>query len=917
MQAGNKGACAVAVTVAGVSARPTRMLLICCHLEAHAHRLQKRNSNVRHILSSLHLQPPASKRGLSQTLLSSFLPSHTSPLRIGRSRSHVRASVIGGGGVGVSGVGGDPPFLAGTWGAAAAHTRGRSLPSHAPVFSSTVAPPHHCEPDLLSRGLGESSEIYSERSHQFPPNNNTQSLVNFSPAMHHGQDGAVRLSTVVMHGSPAHGKHASNSRTCAQHSRRSVSWPESSFSCMATTNPTSPYPHGGPYQSPQQPRSPMLSTIGSLERPRSALASPMHAGSTPVARGGRSNSLARSTSHAGTIVESLQQWDRGRGSGAGDHRDSERGSLSTSKRNSTSLHRFGSVGPLRKQFSASGASTPEKRPDSGLGAHMHTHTHANANASLPSPDARMQRGEEEYLRESCAVDASMHGAHACTSSPMLKERPGTPKKRAAGGGASPVSQQRLQGSPGQLASRGVRTLLRQVSRSADDLKQTFRNVRALVEGGSGNNTNNSHINSNNNSSRGEKPNLSSSTASHSHSAGKHAPFMHGRGYGSGTSISTPVATPAHSRRASRDDSSIADSSELAASPVKVHVIPESCTPEPSDSARAPKATSILRENPIKSLDLRAMPLQLHQDIPTPKLGSSSRSKSFASAAATMHEQDASTQVHRPVVPPRLPSGRLSPLPSLSTTAQKGSGFTDIDEPHASVSAPLPDVASGEPTQQPRHYFKRSPPSHPLPASGKIPKKPVCPQGVSEGVEGGYRDDIASVCSSMHICSPLDSENPSETSESLQRANTLPQQDHDISKVPYIRYSMHLRREKSRSLGAVCESDMHEQDLYRSDSYRGMHTMNRHRYHALASSAPSSRHGADSVRSSDSMDIMHDVVMAPVLMAEGSGVNVSEGSRMEGSGMEVAEWGRQISGMSDVFTIPTGVCHRCFTSSPTY
>lgn len=120
LQAGNKGACAVAFTVSGGAAgggaaEPTRVLLLCCHLEAHSHRLQRRNANLRHILSTLHLKPPRSRRGLSQTLLTSFLPSHMSPLR-GRSRT--RASTA------------DPRGLMSTSG----HARGHSLPANTLAF---------------------------------------------------------------------------------------------------------------------------------------------------------------------------------------------------------------------------------------------------------------------------------------------------------------------------------------------------------------------------------------------------------------------------------------------------------------------------------------------------------------------------------------------------------------------------------------------------------------------------------------------------------------------------------------------------------------------------------------------------------------------------------------------------------------
>lgn len=125
VQAGNKGACAVAFTVSGgasadVAAEPTRVLLLCCHLEAHSHRLQRRNANLRHILSTLHLKPPRSRRGLSQTLLTSFLPSHMSPLR-GRSRTRASAT--------------DSQYLTSTSG----HMRGHSLPANTPAFNPSAA----------------------------------------------------------------------------------------------------------------------------------------------------------------------------------------------------------------------------------------------------------------------------------------------------------------------------------------------------------------------------------------------------------------------------------------------------------------------------------------------------------------------------------------------------------------------------------------------------------------------------------------------------------------------------------------------------------------------------------------------------------------------------------------------------------
>lgn len=86
MQAGNKGAACVSWSIAPTGGALTHFLAICCHLEAHTHRLHKRDANARHILSSLHMHPPPSPKGLTQTVLSSFLPSVSSPLH-GRSRS--------------------------------------------------------------------------------------------------------------------------------------------------------------------------------------------------------------------------------------------------------------------------------------------------------------------------------------------------------------------------------------------------------------------------------------------------------------------------------------------------------------------------------------------------------------------------------------------------------------------------------------------------------------------------------------------------------------------------------------------------------------------------------------------------------------------------------------------------------------
>ena len=79
---------------AAATGRPTRFLAICCHLEAHAHRVQRRNRNARRILSALHLQPPPGPKGLSHNVLSSFFPSFTSPLR-GRSRSRAASPCMG------------------------------------------------------------------------------------------------------------------------------------------------------------------------------------------------------------------------------------------------------------------------------------------------------------------------------------------------------------------------------------------------------------------------------------------------------------------------------------------------------------------------------------------------------------------------------------------------------------------------------------------------------------------------------------------------------------------------------------------------------------------------------------------------------------------------------------------------------
>jgi hypothetical protein len=116
VQAGNKGACAVSWSYAEATGRPTRFLAICCHLEAHTHKMNRRNRNAQHILSALHLQPPPGPRGLSQTRFSSFFPSYTSPLR-GRSRSRAPSPGLA--------LDACPPLPE------AGHTRGHSLPSTA------------------------------------------------------------------------------------------------------------------------------------------------------------------------------------------------------------------------------------------------------------------------------------------------------------------------------------------------------------------------------------------------------------------------------------------------------------------------------------------------------------------------------------------------------------------------------------------------------------------------------------------------------------------------------------------------------------------------------------------------------------------------------------------------------------------
>ena len=447
------------------------------------------------------------------------------------------------------------------------------------------------------------------------------------------------------------------------------------------------------------------------------------------------------------------------------------------------------------------------------------------------------------------------------------------------------TQDRPQGSSSQIASHGVRTLVQQLSRSADDLKQSFRHVRAIVEGGTSSRVPHACAHGSapiagSDSVGGVRPDRSSSTAMVQ--MDRHAPFMHDHG----SSNSTPVGTPPRSHRTSVDVSSPGCSGGLVDSPVGVHEVQESATPEPPGPVKATKTTVELRENPARSLDLRAFSLQRHQDVPTPKLGSSRPQKStHACDVVAVHQQSASKHAQRSAVPPLLPSGRLSPPLALHKVHQKDQSACvhDLSESPASVSAPLPAGATDDSTTRHfRHYFRV-----PLPHPGVAQKRTAGSQGVCEGTQRGHRDDITSVCSSMHVGSPSDSDTPSDTSHGCM-----------------------VLQHKSRSLGAVCESDTHEKDVYRSDSYRGMHMVSRHRYLTGASSGVSSRQDVASVhsmRSSGSADIMHDVIMAPVLVRgpNSDTLNIPHSSDMPLSDEEVAEWGRQTSGLSDVFTMPAG------------
>lgn len=155
VQAGNKGACAVSWSFGEATGRPTRFLAICCHLEAHTHKVERRNRNARHILSALHLQPPPGPRGLSQTRFSSFFPSYSSPLR-GRSRSRAASPAPS-----VDAT--TPPLPHGT-----GHARGRSLPPHAGAWVAAEV-----EETLRERGgpearVGRAGHLCEARPHASP-----------------------------------------------------------------------------------------------------------------------------------------------------------------------------------------------------------------------------------------------------------------------------------------------------------------------------------------------------------------------------------------------------------------------------------------------------------------------------------------------------------------------------------------------------------------------------------------------------------------------------------------------------------------------------------------------------------------------------------------------------------------------------
>lgn len=889
----------MAVTVAGVSAKPTRLLLICCHLEAHTHRLKKRNSNVRYILSSLHLKPPASKRGLSQTLLSSFLPSHTSPLRVGRSRSRVRSSTA-------LGVFETTPLAPGAATASmhagpampTLHTRGKSLPAHSGVFASAAESSwqqpmhasHAIHGDGGAGGVGESSETFWDMPASIR-DQHSRAMLHCGLSMHdvHASQSAVRLSTVAVQGSPAQNMHGSHART--DRSRRSASWPESSFAGMVTATP----PPSNPPATPLRPQSPVFASM--ISREASGLASPMHVGSTPVARGARNEEgLLRSVSKADTIVESLQQWERGRargGSSGGALLDGG-GRIRSSARRSSNVSSGAEshTGPFRNQFSASGASTPE-----GFKSRMH-HMHEQQRMHQGNVTSTVANSNESV---GGLGDTEGHEQmHVPRASPRWHER-GAP---VATGTASPRLSQRLQASPGKLASKGVRTLMRQVSRSADDLKQTFRNVRAYVDG----------------SAYSPYTNKENPDRSSPHMQDRNA-LQSMKGHSSGTS--TPVATPPHSRLPSMDGSSATDSCGLVDSPVKVYSIKEFHYP---DSAEVhPREKKKSRVKRIKSLDLRAVNSHHHSDVPTPKLGiQKTQATGSAHSPAPMHAQHA---MPKSAAPPRPPSGRLSASPSKIKRGHSNQDNSAHMQPMHAANAPSSPASAPLPVQSTAdgHDDVISPayiPAHPMSREEQSSRKNVPhTHGVCEGNEGVHRGSIASACSSMHVCSPSDSGTGSHQNSpcDLQENDVdSPFENHvQDSGVLEASAHIHVRRQKSRSTGAVCESGhLHDRDAYRSDLFRVMRTDSRLRSTLAANSDSASQHAAHSMCSSSSIDIANDVIMAPVpmLSGEGSSENILVASRRDfvttQSSVRASDCDRQTSGLSDVFTVPLGSTARC-------
>lgn len=408
VQAGNKGACAVSFTVSGGgagdgAAEPTRMLLLCCHLEAHSHRLQRRNANLRHILSTLHLKPPRSRRGLSQTLLTSFLPSHMSPLR-GRSRSRASAA--------------DSRLITST----SCHARGHSLPANTPAFNPQAGwmAAQLQQPEAGLRGIAEGAA-----------HTRSQSLQGRQPSC-----------SVAVDASQCALRAQGSQMECSRRTRRSASMPSGSMASLVTDA------RAAPDDGPAVSRSPE----GTAD---------LEAGPGP-----------RSSHPA--LVASLQHWDCSRADVGSDSESESGGSGSVCRPGDSGNgshceeggRSSGMLGVVARRYSGS-----EYSDSSGL-----------SDCSTPVEPQHQGAGEAGHGGSGGGGGGGYgHVRSISGECGARRDEDLAPARGLPEGTGDSLDLLRREGGWGS-AREGARRLLRQVSRSADDLRQAVNGVRARVAG---------------------------------------------------------------------------------------------------------------------------------------------------------------------------------------------------------------------------------------------------------------------------------------------------------------------------------------------------------------------------------------------------------------------------------------------------